>query len=100
MQSLIADTNATSNGQYVFGGENSGVAPMADYFSSATSAAKSAIDTAFQSTFDFAPTSAQRLGDLRLGICRPFLSGTFDLLFSGCKLATRQACGLRPRAPT
>ena len=58
LQSLISDTNTTSNGQYVFAGDNSSVAPMADYFSSTTSAAKSAIDTAFVNTFGFEPTSS------------------------------------------
>ena len=33
LQALIASTNATSGDQYVFGGINSSVAPMADYYS-------------------------------------------------------------------
>ena len=33
LQSLISSTNATSGDQYVFGGINSTVAPMADYYS-------------------------------------------------------------------
>jgi len=82
LQSLIADTNTTANGQYVFGGENSGVAPMTDYFSSATSTAKSAIDTAFQSTFGFAPTSASA-STISASDMQTFLSGTFADLFSG-----------------
>ena len=82
LQSLIADTNTTSNGQYVFGGENSGVAPMADYFSSTTSAAKSAIDAAFQSTFGFAPTSASA-ANISASQMQSFISGTFANLFSG-----------------
>ena len=58
LQSLTAMTNATSNGQYVFGGIDSSVAPMADYFSSTTSAAKTAIDAAFQTAFGCLPTDA------------------------------------------
>ncbi len=81
-QSLIADANTTSNGQYVFGGDNSGVAPMADYFSSTTSAAKSAIDAAFQSTFGFAPTSASA-STISASAMQSFISGTFANLFSG-----------------
>ena len=82
LQELISDTNTTSNGQYVFGGENSGVAPMADYFSSTTSAAKSAIDAAFQSTFGFAPTSASA-STISASDMQSFISNTFANLFSG-----------------
>ncbi len=82
LQSLIADTNTTSNDQYVFGGENSGVAPMADYFSSTTSAAKSAIDAAFQSTFGFAPTSASA-STISASAMQSFIGTTFASLFSG-----------------
>jgi flagellar hook-associated protein 3 FlgL len=82
LQELISDTNTTSNGQYVFGGDNSGVAPMADYFSSTTSAAKSAIDAAFQSTFGFAPTSASA-STISASAMQSFISGTLDPLFSG-----------------
>ena len=82
LQSLIASANATSNGQYVFGGDNTGVAPMADYFSSTTSAAKSAIDAAFQTTFGFAPTSASA-ANISSSQMQSFISGTFANLFSG-----------------
>lgn len=87
LQSLIADANVTSNGQYVFGGVNSGVAPMADYFSSTTSAAKSAIDAAFVSTFGFAPTSASA-STITASQMQTFLSGTFANLFSGASWTT------------
>ncbi|MGA2491637.1 MAG: flagellar hook-associated family protein [Roseiarcus sp.] len=82
LQSLIAATNTTSNGQYVFGGDNSGVAPMADYFSSTTSAAKSAIDTAFFNTFGFTPSSASASG-ISASDMQSFISGTLDPMFSG-----------------
>jgi len=82
LQSLISDTNTTSNGQYVFGGDNSGVAPMADYFSSTTSAAKSAIDAAFQSAFGFAPTSASA-ANISASAMQSFISGPLANLFSG-----------------
>jgi len=82
LQELISDTNTTSNGQYVFGGQNSSVAPMADYFSATTSAAKSAIDAAFQSTFGFPPTSASA-STISASAMQSFISGTFANLFSG-----------------
>jgi flagellar hook-associated protein 3 FlgL len=82
LQSLISDTNMTANGQYVFGGDNSGVAPMTDYFSSTTSAAKSAIDTAFVNTFGFDPTSTSA-SQITPSQMQSFISGTLDPLFSG-----------------
>ena len=87
LQSLIADANTTSSGQYVFGGVNSDIAPMADYFSSTTSAAKSAIDAAFQSTFGFAPTSASA-STISASAMQSFISGTFANLFSGANWTT------------
>ena len=81
LQELISDTNTNSNGQYVFGGDNNSVAPMTDYFSSTTSAAKSNIDAAFQSTFGFAPTSASA-STITASQMQSFISGTLDPLFS------------------
>jgi flagellar hook-associated protein 3 FlgL len=82
LQELISDTNTTSNGSYVFGGDNSSVAPMADYFSSTTSAAKSAIDAAFESTFGFSPSDPQA-STISASDMQSFLSGPFAALFSG-----------------
>ena len=87
LQSLIADANTTSNDQYVFGGDNTGVAPIADYFSSTTSAAKSDIDSAFQSAFGFAPTSASA-STISASDMQTFLSGAFADLFSGASWTT------------
>jgi flagellar hook-associated protein 3 FlgL len=82
LQSLIATTNTTSNGQYVFGGVNSGVAPMADYFSSTPSAAKTAIDAAFQTAFGCLPTDAAA-STITAPQMQTFLSGPFAAQFSG-----------------
>ena len=82
LQSLIATTNTTSNGQYIFGGINSSVAPMADYFSSTTSAAKTAIDTAFQTAFGCLPTDAAA-STITASQMQSFLSGAFAAQFSG-----------------
>ena len=90
LQELISDTNTTSNGQYVFGGDNSGVAPMADYFSSTTSAAKSAIDAAFQSAFGFAPTSASA-ANISASAMQSFISGPLANLFSGANWTSNWA---------
>ncbi len=77
LQSLIATTNTTSNGQYVFGGINSSVAPMTDY-----SSAESTIDAAFQSYFGFAPTDAAA-STVTASQMQTFLSGPFASMFSG-----------------
>ena len=60
---------------------------MADYFSSATSAAKNEIDTAFQSAFGFAPTSASA-STISASDMQTFLSGPFADLFSGASWTT------------
>jgi flagellar hook-associated protein 3 FlgL len=82
LQSLIATANTTSSGQYVFGGVNSSVAPMADYFSSTPSAAKTAIDTAFQTAFGCLPTDAAA-STITASQMQGFLSGAFADQFSG-----------------
>jgi flagellar hook-associated protein 3 FlgL len=55
LQSLLATLNVTMDGQYLFGGINTGVAPMQDY--AAGSPSKTAIDAAFFATFGFAQNS-------------------------------------------
>jgi flagellar hook-associated protein 3 FlgL len=82
LQSLIASTNATSGDQYVFGGVNSAVAPMADYYSTPTSAAKTAVDNAFQTAFGCLPTDTAAASITPAQI-QSFLAGPFASLFSG-----------------
>jgi flagellar hook-associated protein 3 FlgL len=82
LQSLISGTNTTSGDQYVFGGINSAVAPMADYYSTPTSAAKIAVDQAFQTTFGVLPTDAAA-GNITASDMQSFLSGPFATLFQG-----------------
>jgi flagellar hook-associated protein 3 FlgL len=58
LQSLIATLNVSMNGQYLFGGINTGVKPMADYKAGPpASASKTAVDAAFVGTFGFAQNS-------------------------------------------
>jgi flagellar hook-associated protein 3 FlgL len=77
LDSLTAAANVTSNGQYVFGGENTGVAPMTNYFSS--TAGQSAFDTAFQNFFGFSTTSSN-VANITSSQMQSFLSGPFDSL--------------------
>ena len=82
LQSLITTTNTTSNGQYVFGGVNSSVAPMTDY-----STAQNTITTAFENYFGFAPTDAAA-ANVTSAQMQTFLTGTFASLFSGASWTT------------
>ncbi len=82
LQSLIALANTTSGDQYVFGGVNSAAAPMADYYSTPTSAAKTAVDQAFQTTFGVLP-SDPAAANISASAMQSFLSGPFAALFQG-----------------
>ena len=82
LQSLNASANTTSGDQYVFGGINSAVAPMADYYSTPASAAKTAIDQAFQTTFGVLP-SDPGAANISASAMQSFLSGPFAALFQG-----------------
>lgn len=75
LQDLIATTNTTSNGQYVFGGQNSGTPPLTDY-----STAMTTVDQAFQTYFGFAPTDSQA-SSITASQMQTFLSGPFAALF-------------------
>jgi flagellar hook-associated protein 3 FlgL len=82
LQSLIALANTTSGDQYVFGGINSAVAPMADHYSTPASAAKTAIDQAFRTTFGVLP-SDPGAANISASAMQSFLSGPFAALFQG-----------------
>jgi flagellar hook-associated protein 3 FlgL len=87
LQSLIASTNATSGDQYVFGGINSSAAPMADYYSTPTSAAETAVDQAFQTEFGCLPSDSAA-ANISASAMQSFLSGPFAALFQGSSWTT------------
>ncbi len=87
LQSLINWANTTSGDQYVFGGINSAVAPMADYYSTPASAAKTAIDQAFQTAFGVLPTDPGA-ANISASAMQSFLSGPFAALFQGASWGT------------
>ena len=76
LQGLIASANASSGDAYVFGGINSSVAPMADYFSTPTSSAKTAVDQAFQAAFGMSPTDPAA-ASISASQMQSFLAGPF-----------------------
>lgn len=55
---LAGALNTSAGGQFVFGGTDSGTAPLTPYEGSPPSAAKAAVDDAFTDFFGFAPGSA------------------------------------------
>ena len=79
LQALLAGLNTSVNGQYAFGGINSGVEPATTY--AATSSAKQSVDTAFSSTFGFSQTSANA-ATISGSAMTSFLNGSFDEQFS------------------
>jgi len=80
LQQLISMVNTTSSGQYVFGGQNTGVAPMAAYSSS--SSGMTAIAQAFQSTFGMS-LSDPNVSSISATALQSFLNGAFANLFQG-----------------
>jgi len=76
LQSLVATANTTSNDSYVFGGENSGVAPVAD-----SNTITNTVTQAFQSYFGFAPTSSSAASVTSTQM-QSFLSNAVSPLFT------------------
>jgi len=97
LQELTSDVNTTSNGQYLFGGENTGVAPLADYFSTPTSAAKTAIDNAFQTAFGVSPDSSGA-SSISASDLQAFLTGPFAALFQGSSWSADWSSASSPNA--
>lgn len=82
LQSFASLANASVGGVYVFGGINSGVAPITAYAQTPPSAAQTAVDAAFQSTFGFATTSPN-VSTITSSQMQSFLSNQFAALFGG-----------------
>lgn len=80
LQDLIATLNTVVDGQAIFGGINSGAAPMAAYTASPASGSKAAVDAAFASAFGTAQTSAGAGAVTGAGM-QGFLDGPFASLF-------------------
>ncbi len=74
--------NTSSGGVYVFGGVNSGVAPLAAYVQTPAGAAQTTVDAAFQSSFGFPVTSAS-VSTISGAAMASFLNTQFAGLFSG-----------------
>lgn len=77
---LASAGNTSAAGQYVFGGENAGVAPLKDNLASPTSAARSAVESSFQSAFGFS-LSDPRTAAISGSQMQAYLDGAFKTLF-------------------
>jgi flagellar hook-associated protein 3 FlgL len=82
LSSLASMGNAEVGGVYVFGGQNTSQPPVANYSQTPASAAQTAVQNAFQSTFGFSETSAS-VNSITPAQMTSFLNGPFAALFSG-----------------
>src|ERR1700722_7410421 len=87
LQTLISGANTTSSDQYVFCGINSAAAPMAAYYSTPASAAKTAVSQAFQTAFGVLP-SDPAAANISASDMQSFLSGPFAALFQAALWST------------
>jgi flagellar hook-associated protein 3 FlgL len=85
MNGLVTAGNSTYDDQYVFGGINSGAAPMAAF--SVGSTARTALANDFQTQFGFSPT-ASGASTITAAQMTSFLNGAFASEFTGAKWAT------------
>jgi flagellar hook-associated protein 3 FlgL len=81
LKSLIGALDTSVAGVYVFGGVSTSTAPVADYFSDPTSAAKDALDQAYVSAFGVTQ-SDDAVGSITQSQMQAFLAGGFADLFS------------------
>ncbi len=83
-RSLLGDftsaVNATSQGAFVFAGKNITAAPLAEYFSDPPSAARQAVESAFQAKFGMAP-SDPAAASIAPADMQDFLDNEFAALF-------------------
>ena len=81
MKSFGQLANTTYAGAYVFGGLKTDTSPMPDYSAQPTSAAKTAVDNAFQSFFGFSQ-SDPAAANITSASMASFLNGPFSTLFA------------------
>ena len=82
LQSLTSDLNTSVAGEYVFGGTNSGVQPMANYVQSPTSPAQQGVANAFLAAFGTSQ-SGSGAANISAGAMQDFLNSQFASQFTG-----------------
>ena len=87
LTALSSTLNTSVNGEYIFGGINSGQKPVADYPGVPAGAAKLAFDAAFQSTFGFSSSdpAAASITSSALGA---FIDTQFSALYDASAYKT------------
>jgi flagellar hook-associated protein 3 FlgL len=99
LQDLIGQGNVTVSGGYLFGGENTDNAPLSDFYAQPTSAAKTALNTAFQAYFGFSTTSSQ-VSSITPAQMQGFLSGPYAAEFQGSNWTTNWSSATNNGAST
>ncbi len=87
LESFSGYVNTSAGSEFVFGGINSGAAPLHEYFSSPASPAKQGVDAAFAATFGF-PQSSASVVSITAAQMQSYLSGAFAGEFTAAKWAT------------
>lgn len=78
--SLTDGLNTTVGGEYLFGGTNNSTRPVADYFSTPTSAARTAVNTAFTTAFGTTQSDPAN-GNITPSALQTFLDTAFSAMF-------------------
>jgi len=82
LQALIGTLNTAVGGQYIFGGTNTAEQPINAYSDTPPSASKTAVDTAFSSTFGMSQ-SDPNVSSINGSAMQSFLDNGFSALFTG-----------------
>jgi len=81
LSNLISTLNSGDGGSFLFGGVNSDVVPINDYFAEPPSANKAALDSAFVAAFGF-PQSDPQVANITSAQMEAFLIGPITALFT------------------
>lgn len=87
LKGFISSLNATYNGEYIFGGVNASVQPIADYYESPAPANKAAVDTAFLTQFGISQADPN-VKNLSASDVQTFLDGPLESLFDSASWKT------------
>jgi flagellar hook-associated protein 3 FlgL len=83
LQQLLSLGNSSAASGYLFAGQNTATPPFSDYNSTPASAAKTALDAAFQNYFNFPITSTAQVANISASDMQTFLAGPFAQQFKG-----------------
>ena len=87
LDTLVSTLNTSTGNEYIFGGINSSVQPVAAYTTSPPSTTKQAVDDAFTSSFGVSQTSSDA-GSISGADMQTFLAGSFSSLFNASSFSS------------